>query len=394
MSMSSSQVRILAAGGCSAVLPLLARVSRTGPKFQMRQFAFTEEVASHLQDWAPDVLFVDADCTGFCAPKACRALKEHPVARLWPLFVVSYSARACSEALAAGADDFLTPQTPAEVLLNRLQGLAQLSLARREAAAAVLETDDSQHEKVRRMVRRCLLPQPADRMRGTGAAHVGPEICARAVILVAGLRGYGRILERLSSQDLVPLLNEYFSLLTQIIYRHEGTVVHMAGDSLLAGFGVSHEQSDSPVRAIRTAQEMLARFAELARVWRERARLLAGLSVGLHEGTVVAATVGSPLFMNYTLIGDAVTSASRLCQRARAGEIVLASTLKHALETHNLELPAVQLPPITLRGRSEPIDIFCVPVKKRLDLSDCLAPPAVADQRLLRQEKEAVGSQC
>jgi adenylate cyclase len=369
------QLRILAAGECSAVLPVLARVSRMGFKFQVQRFSFPEEVLSHLQDWAPDVLFVDADCADFSASKLCRALKEHPVTRLWPLLVVSCSTRACSDALAAGADDFLTPQIPSKVLLNRLQGLAQLSLARREATAAVLETDESQHEKVRRMVRRYLLPQPAARMEGKGEALVGEEICAHAVILFADLRGYNRISERLTPGDLVPLLNEYFSLLTEITYQHGGTIFHMAGDSLLVGFGVPQVQSDSPERAIRTAQEMLTRFGELATAWRKRSHLMAGLGVGLHEGTVAAAALGSILFMNYTLIGDVVNIASRLCQRARAGEMVFSGTLMHTLNARGLTFPAVQLPPITLRDRSEPIDIFCAPLEKRLDLSDHLPPP-------------------
>lgn len=354
----------------------------------MQQFTSPAEVPSYLQDWAPDVLFVDADCTRFSAPKLCRVLKEHPVTRLWPLFVVSCSARACGESLAAGADDFLTPQIHPRVLMNRLQGLAQLSLARREAAATVLEADEAQHQKVRRMVRRCLLPQPADRMLGHGEAHIGPEICTRAVILIADLRGYSRISERLSPQDLVPLLNEYYSLLTQIAYQHEGAIFHMAGESLLVGFGVSQEQSDGPERAIRTGQEMLTRFGELAKVWRERSHVVAALAVGLHAGTVAAATVGSPLFMNYAVIGDAVNVASRLHRRARAGEMVFSGTLKRTLNARRLKLRAVQLPPITLSGRSEPIDIFCIPLEKRLDLSDHLPPPA--EQTLLREEEEVV----
>ena len=62
-----------------------------------------------------------------------------------------------------------------------------------------------------------------------------------------------------SRQQVVPLLNEYFSLLTEITFRHEGTVFHMAGDCLMLGFGVPLEQPDSPQRAVRAAREMLIR---------------------------------------------------------------------------------------------------------------------------------------
>ena len=353
-----------------------------GSELHIQQVPLPDEVVSQLQDWAPDILFVDADCPRFAAAKVCRLLKEHPVARLWPLFVVSCSARVCGEALAAGADDFLTPQIPPNVLLNRLHGLARLSLARREAAATVLEADGAQQEQVRRMVRRWLLPQPSDRTSGRGEARIGPDICAHAVILFADLRGYSRVSEQLSPQDLVPLLNEYFSLLIQIAHQQGGTIFHIAGQSLLVGFGVPQEQSDAPERAIRTAQEMLIRFRELSKVWRTRSHVIAGISIGLHEGTVAAATVGSSLFMSNTLVGDAVNIASRLCQRARAGELLLAGTLKRRLDAGGLRLPAVQLPSIDWRDHCELMDVFCLPLEKRLELADHPALPV--EQRSLR----------
>jgi class 3 adenylate cyclase len=62
--------------------------------------------------------------------------------------------------------------------------------------------------------------------------------------------------------------------------------------------------------------------------------------------------------------------ASRLCQRARAGEIVLSRALKHSLDARGLDIKAVELPAMTLRGRISPIDIYCVPITKRLHISE------------------------
>src|SRR5690606_39205676 len=127
---------------------------------------------------------------------------------------------------------------------------------------------------------------------------------------------------RLSPRQGVPLLNEYFSLLTSITGRRRGTIFHMAGDCLMVGFGVPKEQSDGCERAGRTAREMLSRFGELANLWRERHQIETGLGIGIHAGDVVAGHVGSASYMSYTIIGDAVNVASRLCQRARAGEML------------------------------------------------------------------------
>ena len=72
--------------------------------------------------------------------------------------------------------------------------------------------------------------------------------------------------------------------------------------------------------------------------------------------------------MNYTIIGDTVNIAARLCQRARAGEMLFSGTLKRSLDADGLDVGATALPPLQLRGRSHPIDIFCVPLEKRVQL--------------------------
>jgi len=237
-------------------------------------------------------------------------------------------------------------------------------------------------ELLRQTFRRYVSPRVADKILEdtelrnellTPAAPV--DVRAHAVVLFADLRGFTSIAEQLDAQHIVPLLNEFFSLLTEITFKYEGTVFHMAGDCLMLGFGVPHEQPDSPQRAVSAAREMLARFAELSRAWRERYRIEAGLGIGINEGDVVAGNIGSSAYMNYTIIGDTVNIAARLCQRARAGEMLFSSALKRSLDEHGLDIGATPLPPLQLRGRSHPIDIYCVPLGTRIQLA---AEPAAS----------------
>jgi adenylate cyclase len=246
---------------------------------------------------------------------------------------------------------------------------------RRKTAAAQLEAEISRREEVlRQTFRRYVSPKVADKiledaqLRDTLLSSA--NVRAHVVVLFADLRGFTSLSERLEPPRVVPLLNEYFSLLTEITFRHEGTVFHMAGDCLMLGFGVPLEQPDSPQRAVYAAGEMLTRFTDLARRWKERYAIDAGLGIGINEGDVVAGNVGSSAYMSYTIIGDTVNIAARLCQRARAGEMLFSSALKQSLDARGVDVGATPLPPLQLRGRSHPIDIYCVPRETRMQLTE------------------------
>ena len=247
-----------------------------------------------------------------------------------------------------------------------IEELIRAGAMRRELAQTHLKAEVRRREEVlRRAVRRYVSPQLAEKiledvqLRETLLS--ADDLRTHAVVLFADLRGFTGLSERLEPRQVVPLLNEYFSLLTEITLRHDGTVFHMAGDCLMLGFGVPLEQPDSPGRAVHAAQEMLDNFGALASSWMTRYGVEAGLGIGINEGDVVAGNIGSSSYMSYTLIGDTVNVAARLCQRARAGEMLFSEAIKHSLDALGLDVGATPLPPMQLRGRSRSIDIFCVP---------------------------------
>ena len=262
-----------------------------------------------------------------------------------------------------------------EPLKAHIEALLRASALRRKSAAAQLEAEIRRREEVlRQTFRRYVSPRVADKILGDAQLRdallaTSAHARAHAVVLFADLRGFTSISEQLDPRHVVPLLNEYFSLLTEITFRHEGTVFHMAGDCLMLGFGVPLEQPDCACRAVRAAREMLVSFSDLSRSWQERYQIEAGLGIGINEGDVVAGNIGSSAYMNYTIIGDTVNIAARLCQRARAGEMLFSSALKQSLDEQGLDVGATALPPLQLRGRSRPIDIFCVPLQSRVQLS-------------------------
>jgi adenylate cyclase len=369
VSVTQLPVRIVAAGQRAATLASNAAMESDRP-FTVSVVESADETIRRMDELAPDIVLVDAD-----APEPgltlCRSLKQNPRTVLLPVVILGRSSRERVAALAAGADDFVSGDVSRELLQARIETLVRASAARRELAANQLGEEIRRRDDLRKMFRRYLSPRLADKILEDGELRntllAGADLRAHAVVLFADLRGFTSIAERLSPDAVVLLLNEYFSLLTDITFRHDGTIFHMAGDCLMVGFGVPIAQADAPERAVETAREMLEGFGHLAESWKLHHDIETGLGIGINEGEVIAGNVGSAAYMNYTIVGDTVNVASRLCQRARAGEMLFSRSFKRSLDERGVMVDALELPPMTLRGRRNPIDIYCVPLNKRLE---------------------------
>jgi adenylate cyclase len=205
--------------------------------------------------------------------------------------------------------------------------------------------------------------------RGTRAA---PRT-ARVTVLFADLRGYTALAERLAPAHIVPLLQEFFHVLAKAVTSHGGRVFHMAGDGMMAGFGGQSLAEDGAHEALIAGHSMLKQFGKIAARWRRELSIETGIGVGLHLGEVAMVFLGPPGHKSTTLVGDTVNVAARLCSRARAGEVLLSCTVAAALEIDPGEgelyigpIPVLHLPQYALRGRSAPLDIWCVPAAERL----------------------------
>ena len=179
-----------------------------------------------------------------------------------------------------------------------------------------------------------------------------------AVVMFADLRGFTRMSELLDPVEVVALLNTFFSLLTDIAYRHGGTIFNMAGDCLMIGFGVPFQRENSSAHACRCAQDMLREFEALAHNWRGEHAVDLGLGIGIDEGEVIAGNVGSPTYMNFTIIGDVVNTAARLKDHAEAGAALLTGRVRDSLTLAGSSIVVVPLPPLRVKGKQEPLSVF------------------------------------
>jgi len=202
--------------------------------------------------------------------------------------------------------------------------------------------------------------------------RVPPARTALATVLFADLRGYTGLAEQLAPAQLVPLLDEFFMLLARATHAHGGTVYHMAGDGMMAGFGAEDPTHNGAREALGAGHAMLENFAVLAARWRAELSIDTGIGVGLHMGEVAVGLFGPPRQKSPTLVGDTVNVAARLCSRARAGELLLSCTVATALDIDEGDrerfvgpIPMLHLPQFALRGRTAPLDIWCVPAAQR-----------------------------
>jgi class 3 adenylate cyclase len=154
----------------------------------------------------------------------------------------------------------------------------------------------------------------------------------------------------------VDVLNAILSRLTEAVFDHQGTLDKFMGDGLMAFFGAPLRTADHPRQAVRAAQDMLA---NLARFNLDRpAESQIGIRIGINTGPVIVGDIGSPSRKDYTVIGDTVNVASRFeSSVAQVNQIVIGPATRAALGD---EFDCVSLPPVILKGRSEPIQPYRV----------------------------------
>ena len=131
-------------------------------------------------------------------------------------------------------------------------------------------------------------------------------------VLFSDIRGFTTLAERMPPDELVSMLNEYLTPMTEIVFKEEGTLDKYIGDAIMAIFNAPLELKDHPARACTVALNMARKVPELNKKWAKMGRPPIAIGVGLNTGEAVVGNMGAELRFDYTAIGDAVNLASRL----------------------------------------------------------------------------------
>jgi adenylate cyclase len=176
-------------------------------------------------------------------------------------------------------------------------------------------------------------------------------------VLFSDLRDFTPLAERLPPKEVVKILNQYFREMEDAIRGHGGLVLHYIGDEIMAVFGAPVRLEDHPGMAVEAAQEMKRRLRTLNGALMEQGYPALSHGIGIHTGEVVAANIGSPDRLSYTLVGDTVNLASRLqnLNKEMGTDVILSNTTKAKLPA---SLALKPLPPQRVKGRSQSVEVY------------------------------------
>lgn len=183
----------------------------------------------------------------------------------------------------------------------------------------------------------------------------------KVTVLFCDIRGFTSMSETMAPEKVVEILNEYFSRVTDVIFDHGGTLDKYIGDAAMAIFGAPFSKGNDAVNAVNAAVAIQSMIAELNRDAADRGHPELRIGVGINTGVVTAGNIGSSKRLDYTVIGDAVNLASRMCGQAAAGQILVTESTFHEVSAQFALLP---LPPVMVKGKSQPVNIFSVQWKE------------------------------
>jgi adenylate cyclase len=189
-----------------------------------------------------------------------------------------------------------------------------------------------------------------------GAVQLGGSK-RQVVVFFSDIRGFTSMSENMFPDEIARLLNEYFTEMVEVVFEHSGTLDKFMGDAIMALWGAPIPQDDDADRAMLAAIKMMEVLGELNAKWAKDGREQVRIGIGINCGEVFAGNIGSEQRLEYTVIGDAVNVASRLCSKAGPGDIIISEPFFRALGAP----PSVeQLEPMALKGKAQAVPVYRV----------------------------------
>ncbi|MBN2515921.1 MAG: adenylate/guanylate cyclase domain-containing protein [Deltaproteobacteria bacterium] len=228
---------------------------------------------------------------------------------------------------------------------------AQFNLNERRESARQSEREAATRERFRRL----LSPDLAELVvSGQLEVKKGGEN-REATVMFADVRNFTKMSENTDASEVLKLLNDYFELIVDVVFRHKGTVDKFIGDEIMVIWGAPIAHDNDPVRAVRASLEIQSELAKF-----NAHRAAEGLreiqfGISINTGNLVAGYIGSTQAMSYSVIGDIVNVAHGICPAAEPGQIIISESTYEYVHNH---FDAVKLEPIQVKGKDEAISVY------------------------------------
>ncbi|MBW8713799.1 MAG: adenylate/guanylate cyclase domain-containing protein [Acidobacteria bacterium] len=298
------------------------------------------------------------------APAGWRIATTAGVAILVGLMaaLLPFAAAAVGAALTAGAWTAIAVLALRRgVWLNTVQPLAAIALVLFAGTAYRYFVEDYQKRVVKKLFGRYVSKDVFEQlMAHPDSAELGGKRRQMSV-LFSDIRGFTTITEKGDAEALVAQLNEYFSRMVDIVFRHKGTVDKFVGDMVMALYGAPVEDPDHAEHAVATAIEMVAALAELNSKWAAGGMAQLDIGIGINSGDMIAGNIGSSSIMSYTVIGDNVNLGSRLesLNKDYGTRIIISDASRTQLKGDYAIRP---LGEVVVKGKTKSVSIFEVVV--------------------------------
>ena len=177
-------------------------------------------------------------------------------------------------------------------------------------------------------------------------------------VLFSDIRGFTSLTEKGQPEEIVHMLNEYFTRMVEIVFRHKGTVDKFVGDMVMALFGAPLDDPQHADHAVEAALDMLAELRQLNEKWvADGLDVQVDIGIGVNTGPMIAGNIGSDQIMSYTVIGDAVNLGSRLesLNKQYSTHIIISDETRQRLTGQYVFRP---LGDVVVKGKTKPVAIF------------------------------------
>jgi adenylate cyclase len=177
-------------------------------------------------------------------------------------------------------------------------------------------------------------------------------------VLFSDIKGFTNITEAGDAEEIVHMLNEYFSRMVAIVFQNKGTLDKFVGDMVMALFGAPLDDPQHADHALESAMQMIEALGQLNREWRAQGRFSQlDIGIGINSGDMIAGNIGSEAIMSYTVIGDAVNLGARLESATRKFQtrIIISEATKERLTgRYHLRSLGSEI----VKGKSKPVTIY------------------------------------